>query len=227
VSSADGGWVGSGSRASLQFRAASEAFSRRSDDFGSVASSGLDCSSLSRLGNVDAVVRYASQNALDRDGFGEARSNFAESYCASSSDPGRTPRASSTTVGGSELNGSGPSYAPAAGREPSRLDEEERRLSEFSKIEDNIRTTLPAVDRELDAVSATCTVLSSASDLETLDRLDGQFAEVEAQLARLTAVFGDVLEVATSVDVAKPTQEKVCSSHSVRKFSDSTAVRSH
>ena len=201
------GSVSSSTRASLQGQTIIQTLSRQSY-FGSMPF-GLN-QSLPQLNNIDNVLRFASQNELNRtvDGFRDQKLNIGES--CSPPDTDRTPQPCTTNVDCSETNAAfGSCLSLTASREQSRLEEEERRLSEFLKIEDVLRTTLPDMDKELDTISSTCTSESSSSDLVALDRLDQQFMQVEQHLDQLTAASGDILEVAFSVEMVKPIQDKV------------------
>ena len=91
----------------------------------------------------------------------------------------------------------------------SRRDEDERKMADFTSIEEKLRTSLCAIEKHLEKIQTTCTNLSSASDLETIDSFSTQFAHNEQQLVQLTSVSGDLLEVVESVEVVKAIQEKV------------------
>jgi len=100
--------------------------------------------------------------------------------CYSPSEASRTPQASSTAVGWWETATPGAasslSYVSSTGREQVRCADDERRLAEFSKIEDLIRATLPGIGHELDTISATCSqyvpFALSASSVKPVWKLD-------------------------------------------------------
>ena len=96
-----------------------------------------------------------------------------------------------------------------SGSVTSRRDEEERRMAEFTAIEESLRTSLSTIDKHLEKIQTTCSNLSSASDVETIENFSSQFAHSEQQLVQLTSVSGDVLEVAENVEIVKAIQEKV------------------
>jgi len=209
---------------SLHSRTVSQIFPP-SSEFGSMTS-GLNYS-LPQLSNIDSIDLYASQNRLNRtaDGFCEKSVNV--NYCSPSDSGNKTPQAphlghgvmkngveefiarQQVSVEGTLKTQDDLLSRCASSTHPSRREEEERRLAEFSAIEDSLKTALSTIDQQLEKIETTCTNLSSSSDLETVDNLSSQFAQSEHQLIQLTAASGDIIEITDSVSVVKAIQNKV------------------
>ena len=185
--------------ASPHGRTVSQMFSPQTD-YGSMLS-GLNYS-LPQLSNTESIDLYASQNGLN--------SNAENLECTQyrRGDAGNKPSQGVGVEGGlksqDELLG-----ASVSSTHPSRREEEERRIAEFTAIEQTLKTSLSAIDNQLENIQTTCTSLSSSTDLETLENIGCQFSHCEHQLIQLTTVSGDILEVADGVELVKTVQDKV------------------
>ena len=182
----------------LQFRAASQTFSRQPSEFGRVVS-GLN-HSLPQLNTVDAGDLYGSQNAENVVPAQHRALNATGEFYHSPSD--LSVKSSPTATKYTELFSQSSSSMQSARRE-------EDRIAEFVSVADGLKAALTVIDQQLDTIQTTCSNLSSRTDMETLEKLGCQFAQHEQQLTQLTATSGDIMEMSDSVEVVKSTQERV------------------